>query len=573
MCERPLAMEWLEGRLMLAADWPWEDMEPQPAAEELVIGPGDTWSGNQTIVGNVINRGRLSPGNSPGIIEIAGDLTLDASDGDTINDDYEPAGTDTVGTIEIEIGGLNPGPSVPVDDGYDQIQVDGNVTLGGHLQIALINNFVPQVGDTFDIITFGGTLSGLFDSATGDTFGLAGLPLYFGMQLVPLEGGGGAVQLEVKELESPSDRPTIDEVEEFLSAPLSPSTFHFSGDLSVPGFVDLSGSFSVTKAADGSQVTIGAQVDAFLGTGRETADPSDDVGLELRDAYLGAVLLTPTGGPRTYAVYASGGVAFVGLEGLEIDGAVAIQINTTGQAISQTVRVPSGDDVSLEFSGPDDVKTFQGGVALEVADVFALSGQLNATKTRSGAVLFDIENMDLGIQLHGEQVFGLGGGARFTIGGNDGFRVLDMGLDHVTVYGVTLDASSGILPDFQLGEGDPEEPLNEFAVELTSLPGLSVDANLLNRRRYIDVTYFAPAGTSVDHSSILDPDPEFALTGNGVADVKMGDVMWLEGDTFRYSLEDEDEGNEDSLFQPGTVQVRFVTQSWKAESGELADCA
>ena len=107
----------------------------------LEIGAGQKLSGSGRIVGDVVNRGLFSPGNSPGIDNVTGDMTFDRA-----------------GTVLIEIGGLTPGPGSPtVDNGFDQIKISGHAQFGGTLKIQLINtaNFTPQVGQTFDIITYG----------------------------------------------------------------------------------------------------------------------------------------------------------------------------------------------------------------------------------------------------------------------------------------------------------------------------------------------------------------------------------------------------------------------------------
>ncbi|MDA1230760.1 MAG: hypothetical protein O2856_08300 [Planctomycetota bacterium] len=104
-------------------------------------------------------------------------------------------------------------------------------------------------------------------------------------------------------------------------------------------------------------------------------------------------------------------------------------------------------------------------------------------------------------------MFGLGGASRFSAGGIDGFRLMDMGLNSVTVNGATLDISADALPP----SGNPPPLPTGFAAELTSLPGNSVDAKLLNRRKFMDVTYFVPEGTLLDPASILDGGAEFTL--------------------------------------------------------------
>ncbi len=121
----------------------------QPAPGQ-VIEAGSTLSGSGDVIGNLVNQGTLSPGNSPGIVNVTGDTQLDDS-----------------GSLQIQIGGLNPGPGSPnVDDGYDQLNVSGTVTLGGTLQIDLINNYIPNVGDSFTIMTYG-SATGSFDTVNG----------------------------------------------------------------------------------------------------------------------------------------------------------------------------------------------------------------------------------------------------------------------------------------------------------------------------------------------------------------------------------------------------------------------
>jgi len=65
------------------------------------------------------------------------------------------------GTLQIEIGGLSPG------SGYDQLNhiLGGGVAqLGGELDVSLINNFTPNAGNRFQIITAAGGISGIFSS-------------------------------------------------------------------------------------------------------------------------------------------------------------------------------------------------------------------------------------------------------------------------------------------------------------------------------------------------------------------------------------------------------------------------
>jgi len=109
--------------------------------------------------GAIANSGLLSYGNSPEVLNVA---------------DYANASD---ATLEIEIGGTNPGPGVPIDDGYDQINASGEASLDGTLEVTLINDFVPSLGQTFDFLTFG-SLSGAFAEVTGP-MGFGDGSLYF----------------------------------------------------------------------------------------------------------------------------------------------------------------------------------------------------------------------------------------------------------------------------------------------------------------------------------------------------------------------------------------------------------
>jgi hypothetical protein len=63
------------------------------------------------------------------------------------------------GTLDIEIGGLTAGSE------YDQLNhtlAGGAAQLGGTLGVSLLNGFMPQAGDMFDILTAAGGVSGTF---------------------------------------------------------------------------------------------------------------------------------------------------------------------------------------------------------------------------------------------------------------------------------------------------------------------------------------------------------------------------------------------------------------------------
>ena len=76
--------------------------------------------------------------------------------------------------MQMKIGGYAPGygdPSITsVDDGYDQLMADGNVSLGGTLELQLINGFKPGIGSLFFLIDNqgGNVIDGTFDDLPQD---------------------------------------------------------------------------------------------------------------------------------------------------------------------------------------------------------------------------------------------------------------------------------------------------------------------------------------------------------------------------------------------------------------------
>lgn len=150
-------------------------------SDEIVLEEGDVLTGSGEVDNQVINNGLVSPGNSPGVQNL-----LSFTQGFS-------------GTTLIEIGGLTPGAgSTNIDDGYDQINITGEADLNGTLEIDLINGFVPSVGDSFQVLTFG--------SVIGDFASYEGINLGNDLALKPVKSATG-ISLTV--VESSVDRPVL----------------------------------------------------------------------------------------------------------------------------------------------------------------------------------------------------------------------------------------------------------------------------------------------------------------------------------------------------------------------------
>jgi hypothetical protein len=90
-------------------------------------------SGSGTINANITNGGQVIPGGTGAI----GTLT--------INGQYTQT---TTGSLTIDLGGTTAGSQ------YNQLAVSGTATLGGTLNVSLINGFQPVLGNSFTALTF-----------------------------------------------------------------------------------------------------------------------------------------------------------------------------------------------------------------------------------------------------------------------------------------------------------------------------------------------------------------------------------------------------------------------------------
>ncbi|MEZ6119780.1 MAG: hypothetical protein R3C28_24875 [Pirellulaceae bacterium] len=317
--------------------------------EPIRIDANQSLHGSGTFAGKLINFGQLRPGNSPGI--------------QNVNEFTQASG----GSLQIEIGGTTPGPgSENVDDGYDQINVTTSATLDGTLDIDLINDFTPSVGDTFDILTFG-SVTGKFSIGTG-LYGFGDGSLYFDvveqadrLQLVVKQLPGGANLL-------PSSPAAHDALGQFYSDYFDvTAATSIDADLQLSDNVHLRGQFELsesgaetvtvkandntTSTTEVTRLTIAAAgAHLFVGTNGPywTADTNSNsqidadeinasaTGLAINDVNLALAVFRPTSASDQNLYYAiNASAASAGLVGTEIIQAsanqIAISINNNSQ--------------------------------------------------------------------------------------------------------------------------------------------------------------------------------------------------------------------------------------------------
>ncbi len=113
----------------------------------------------------VTNDGGVIVGSSPGALRI--------------NDFTQTA----IGSIEFELQGLAQGAS------YDWLKVGNLATLDGLLDVLLIGGFVPSLNDSFEIISAGSGITGVFGKTLFPAIPNIGLGITYGANTVTLNAG------------------------------------------------------------------------------------------------------------------------------------------------------------------------------------------------------------------------------------------------------------------------------------------------------------------------------------------------------------------------------------------------
>jgi hypothetical protein len=202
------------------------------AADELEFTGDVTGAGD--FDGNIRFSGMYSPGSSPALINFGGNAAWSSS-----------------ATLKIDLNGLQAGT------GYDRLEIAGNATLGGTLEVSA--GFTPQVGASFEIISFG--------SVVGEFASYEGLDLGNGLKLVP-ERTGSSLTLTVESF-IPGDMARdgdvdFDDIGPFVLGLTDPASYEamFGVPPTVNGDLDQDGDFDFDDIDDFVAVLIGALADS-----------------------------------------------------------------------------------------------------------------------------------------------------------------------------------------------------------------------------------------------------------------------------------------------------------------------
>ncbi len=114
------------------------------SADTISVGPHGTVEGNAQINATLHNGGTLAPGVSSSPSNNVGTLHLSGSYLQT-----------AAGALDIQLGSAT---------GFDKLAITGAATLGGALNVSLTGGFTPSTGQTFDLLTATGGVTGQFSS-------------------------------------------------------------------------------------------------------------------------------------------------------------------------------------------------------------------------------------------------------------------------------------------------------------------------------------------------------------------------------------------------------------------------
>jgi autotransporter-associated beta strand protein len=109
----------------------------------VTIQAGGVLKGSSFIIGNVVNGGTISPGNSPGTLNITGNFT------------QGPGGTFNVDIVSPQ--------------NYSQLLISGHANLDGTLHLTLASGLRLTPGETFTVLKAGGGISGTFRTISSNS--------------------------------------------------------------------------------------------------------------------------------------------------------------------------------------------------------------------------------------------------------------------------------------------------------------------------------------------------------------------------------------------------------------------
>ena len=495
----------------------------------------------------------------------------------------------TIGTRKVlKVGATDVGITTPFLD-----PLAGEVTLSGGEGAFIIYSAVP--GQPALPVGIAGTVRGQFQMASPILSAGSEVILSFNTMAVEVNEtvAVGATSLRVQ------------------AAPNSFALTLRNATVEFPPYLSLTGDFTFRSTDTNGNSRPdryfygAAGVELFLGSGPYrnadgTVNP-DAIGVLVTNATVGVVkLLGANDDPLftaddTFAIYAFGTAALIGLEGLEVSGTVRVMINQTGQVISDTISLPDdGKDnngngqidepgepgvqtIVMPFTSNRFVEQFEAGfnsqgmpapeadqLRISAAGIFTLRGSVRFTVQPNGAVDAEIINagVEISMPLGGNltEVFALEGNGRFTFGGGQGFQLVDWRVTGFELFNEQIISLPPPAAQLRAPVADLAKPFNGQRVYINTLAG-TID--VLYRDFNVDPATGLPI--AIDNDSIIDNEAEFAIVGQAASGVTVNgkpvrDAINPNLYHYSYTGTFSEAGDPDPFH---TVEVRFLPSTFK----------
>ena len=310
------------------------------------------------------------------------------------------------------------------------------------------------------------------------------------------------------------------------------STFQFviqDLDFDFGDFLEIHGDFAISGST-----FAGTGLEIFIGKGPGwnadgTINP-DAIGVRITSAEV----LFINDAPNGYALHASGNLALVGLDGLDISGLVTFDINTSTNDLTPPtgVLIPSGRFVFQALN-----------VVIQVPGVVRLGGTLGLTRAPDGTLDITLAQASVLVTVSGTDVVRLAGYGAFSISPITGFRLVSFKVDDFAIFpqNATAGGTPGATAPTLFPTADLAAPLRNAVVTPVQVA------------TSIDVVFNDVNGVGLRENTITDADQEFdivvstgaTITVNGIPTKVAGKI-----NTWRYSFT----GN---LPANGVVTVKF----------------
>ena len=294
--------------------------------------------------------------------------------------------------------------------------------------------------------------------------------------------------------------------DEVITIKVSEAEFSVLADLKID-FGDLV-EFRGILSADGDRFS-GSDIDLFIGNGPfelldGTLNP-EAIGVLLSDGIVDYKNLGEDG-QGIYAAKASGNLALIGLDGLEVRGEVTLLINTSAQIVNL-----GGTDLN-----PGTFSFVARNASFSVGNRFSVGGTIVISRRPSGDLDVLIGGGFVSINdENGDSLFTVNGSASFAITKATGFKLNSFKvngfsiMDQMGLDAGQVDNSAGNNNGFS---GTDFFPTADLAGPVTG--GILVASDLLEKH-YIDIQYNDLNNVGLNNATITDVAQEFAVKING----------------------------------------------------------